>query len=194
MRGRQQFVIETIFKLKGNSFYGKMIKDLIKHLKTTFIINEELVDKSFRLPFFKDLEEINTTFEIKECKQHATIMRPYQCTIVIYQLAKLHMLEFYYDFLDKYLDWYDFELIQIQMDTYSMYMAISGEFNEIIKPELRVEYDNEGKAKFLLTSKYHDRTLGLSKAEFQGKTMITLTSKCYYAEDGKEKPRLVVKV
>ena len=35
--------IRDKFKLKGNSFYGKMIKDLMKHLKTTFTIDEELV-------------------------------------------------------------------------------------------------------------------------------------------------------
>ena len=31
-------------------------------------------------------------------------------------------------------------------------------------------------------SKYHDRILGLFKAEFQGTRMITLTSKCYYGD------------
>ena len=101
-----------------------MIEDLMKHLKTTFTIDEELVDQSFRSPFFEDLEKINTVFEIKEHKRQVTITRPYQCGIAIYQLAKLCMLDFYYDFLDKYLDRHNFELIQ--MDTDSMYMAISG--------------------------------------------------------------------
>ena len=63
-----------------------------------------------------------------------TITRPYHCGIAVYQLTKLCMLEFYYDLQDKYSDWSDFELIQ--MDTYSMYMAILGEFDEIVKLEL----------------------------------------------------------
>ena len=108
--------LSDTFKLNGNSFYGNMIEDIMKHLKTTFTIDKELVDKSFRSPFFKDLGEINTAFGIK-----------------------FHMLEFYYAFLDKYLDWLDFELIQ--MNTDSIYMDILGEFNEIIRPELR-EYDH----------------------------------------------------
>ena len=91
------------FKLKGNSFYGKMTEDLMKHLKTTFTINKELVDKSFRWPFFEDLEEINTAYKIKKHKRQVTITRPYQCSISVYQLAKLRTLKFYYDFLDKYL-------------------------------------------------------------------------------------------
>ena len=73
--------------------------------------------------------------------------------------VKLPMSEFYYDFMDKYLDRRDFELIQ--MDTDSMYMAILGiSINDIVLPKSPEEYDNEGKATFLSTSKYHDRTPG----------------------------------
>ena len=138
-------------KLKDNSFYGKMIEDLMKHLKTTFTANEELVDKVFRLPFFEDLEEINGAFEIRESKQQVHIVRPYRCNTAIYQLAKLCTLEFYYDFVNKYLDRFDFHLIQ--MDTDAMYMAISGmSIDNIIRPKLRSKYDNKGKAEFLSTS------------------------------------------
>ena len=90
-------------KLKENSFYGKMIEDLMRHIKTMFTTNENAVDKAFRSPYFKDVEEINGAFEIKEYKRQVNITRPYQCGIDVYQLAKLRMLEFYYDFLDKYL-------------------------------------------------------------------------------------------
>ena len=180
------------YKLKGNSFYGKMIEDLIKHIKTTFTGKEDLVDKSFRSPFFENLEQINGAFEIKERKRKVNITRPCQCGIAVYQLAKLRMLEIYYDFPDKYIDRRDFELIQ--MDTDSMYMALlSKSTDNIIRPELREEYDNGGKAEFLSTSKYHDRTPGLFKAEFQGTRMIALTSKCYYAEDEKMKSKISCK-
>jgi len=50
------------------------------------------------------------------------------------------MLEFYYDFLDRYFDRRDFELIQ--MDTDSNYMAISTEkLEDIVKPELQTEFE-----------------------------------------------------
>ena len=52
-------------KLKRNSVYGKMIKDLMKHQRTIFMTNEDLVDEAFRSPFFKDLEEVNEAFQIK---------------------------------------------------------------------------------------------------------------------------------
>ena len=170
-------------KLKGNSFYGKMIENLEKHISTKFTTDEKLIDKIFRSPFFEDLEEINEgVFEVRQRKKQVTITRPYQCGIAVYQLAKLRMLEFYYDFLDKFCDRRDFELIQ--MDTDSFYMALSAnDFDEIIKPEMKELYKEE-KKNWLVTDEYSKRVPGLFKAEFQGKRMIALTSKCYYADSG----------
>ena len=170
-------------KLKGNSFYGKMIENLEKHISTKFTTDEKLIDNIFRSPFFEDLEEINEgVFEVRQRKKQVTITRPYQCGIAVYQLAKLRMLEFYYDFLDKFCDRRDFELIQ--MDTDSFYMALSAnDFDEIIKPEMKELYKEE-KKNWLVTDEYSKRVPGLFKAEFQGKRMIALTSKCYFADSG----------
>ena len=172
-------------KLKGNSFYGKMIENLEKHMNTKFTTNEKLIDEIFRSPFFEDLEEIsNGAFEVRQRKRQVTITRPYQCGIAVYQLAKLRMLEFYYDFLDKFCDRRDFELIQ--MDTDSFYMALStNDFDDIIKPEMKELYKEE-KKNWLVTDEYSKRVPGLLKAEFQGKRMIALTSKCYFADSGKD--------
>ena len=49
------------------------------------------------------------------------------------------MLEFYYDFLDKYVDRRDFELIQI--DTDSMYMALATKtIDEAARPETMEDF------------------------------------------------------
>ena len=42
-----------VAKLKGNSFYGKMIEDLGRHKSTKFTLEEMIVDKALRSPFFK---------------------------------------------------------------------------------------------------------------------------------------------
>ena len=170
-------------KLKGNSFYGKMIENLEKHMNTKFTTNEKLIVEIFRSPFFDDLEEIsNGAFEVSQRKRRVTIKRPYQCGIAVYQLAKLRMLEFYYDFLDKFCDRRDFELIQ--MNTDSFYMALSAnDFDDIIKPDLKELYKDE-KKKWLVTDEYSKRVPGLFKPEFKGKRMIALTSKCYFADNG----------
>ena len=171
-------------KLKGNSFYGKMIENLEKHISTKFTRDEKLIDKIFRSPFFEDLEEINAgVFEVRQRKRQVTITRPYQCGIAVYQLAKLRMLEFYFDFLDKFCDRRDFELIQ--MDTDSFYMALSAnDFDDIIKPEMKELYSEAEKKNWLVTDEYSKRVPGLFKAEFQGKRMIALTRKCYFADSG----------
>ena len=170
-------------KLKGNSFYGKMIENLEKHMNTKFTTDEKLIDKIFRSPYFDDLEEIsNGAFEVSQRKRRVTITRPYQCGIAVYQLAKLRMLEFYYDFVDKFCDRRDFEVIQ--RDTDSLYMALSAkDFDDIIKPDLKELYKDE-KPNWLVTDEYSKRVPGLFKPEFKGKRMIALTSKCYFADNG----------
>ena len=162
-----------------------MTENLEKHMNTKFTTDEELIDKIFRSLFFDDLEEISEgVFEVRQRKRQVTITRPYQCGIAVYQLAKLRMLEFYYDFVDKFCDRRDFEVIQ--MDTDSLYMALSAEdFDEIIRPELKELYKDE-KPKWLVTDEYSKRVPGLFKPEFKGKRMIALTSKCYFADNGEE--------
>ena len=77
-------------------------------------------------------------------KPRITIRRPFQVGMAVYQLAKLRMLEFYYDFLDSYFDRKDFELIQ--MDTDSNYIAISGKkLEDIVRPELKAQFEAQKK-------------------------------------------------
>ncbi len=109
-----------------------------------------------------------------------SVDRAYQCGIAVYQLAKLRMLEFYYDFLDKYVDRRDFEYCY--MDTDSAYFAISGEnLQDVVRPELLDTYDKDV-GNWLVTDKFSARTGGLFKVEFLGFRMIALTAKCYFVE------------
>ena len=67
-----------VAKLKGNSFYGKMIEDLGRHKSTKFTREERDVDKALRSPFFDNLEEIDGVHEIKEFKRFVMIKRLYK--------------------------------------------------------------------------------------------------------------------
>ena len=72
------------------------------------------------------------------------IKRPYQCGNAVYQLTKLRMLEFYYDFLEKYFSRKDFELCY--MDTDSFYLAMCGDsLDEIVRPEIKQAYETDKK-------------------------------------------------
>ena len=91
------------------------------------------------------------------------IKRPYQCGIAVYQLAKLRMLEFYYDFLDNYFSRQDFELCY--MGTDSFYLAMSGDsLDDIVRPEMKQAYEAD-KKKWLATDKFSEKIPGLFKPE-----------------------------
>ena len=103
-----------------------------------------MLTRPLGLCFFNNLEEIGGAYEIKEFKQTVMIKRPYQCDIAVYQLAKLRMLELYYDFLDKYFSKQDSELCY--MDTDPFYLAMSGEsLDEIVRSEMKQVYEADKK-------------------------------------------------
>ena len=110
---------------------------------------------------------------------------PIQIAGAIFQYAKLRMLQFYYDFLIKYVDRTDFQMMY--MDTDSMYMAITEDkFDKIIKPEMKEEYE-EIKTQWFPQNAYDMRTMGLFKVEYEGDGMICLAPKLYYCLGDKNK-------
>ena len=149
-------LLAEVFKLLGNSGYGKLIEALERQTNTIYTKDETVVDRALRSAYFSDLDEIGQAYELESRKPRITIRRPFQVGIAVYQLAKLRMLEFYYDFLDRYFDRRDFELIQ--MDTDSNYMAISaGKLEDIVKPELQTEFEAK-KQEWLAWDKWSSRT------------------------------------
>ena len=110
---------------------------------------------------FSDLEELGQAYELESRKPRITINRPFQIRIAVYQLAKLRMIEFYYDFLERYFDCREFELIQ--MDTDSNYIAIFADrLEDISRPELRAEF-GAIKQQCVTWDKLSARTPGLFK-------------------------------
>lgn len=94
------------------------------------------------------------------------------------------MLEFYYDFIDKYLDRSDFQYCE--MDTDSAYIAISGNsIEELVRAELKEDFKKDRSNWFPRTdtpehAAYDKRTPGLFKEEWTGEGIIGLSSKTYY--------------
>ena len=188
---KNKALLGDIFKLLGNSGYGKLIEALERQTNVIYTKEEKVVDRAMRSAYFSDLDEIGEAYELESRKPRITIRRPFQIGIAVYQLAKLRILEFYYDFLDRYFDRKDFELIQ--MDTDSNYLAISGkELEDIVRPELKEEFEAQ-KKNWLAWDKWSGRTPGLFKLECEGDRMIALCSKCYYIDDRGEKKKFSTK-
>jgi hypothetical protein len=177
---KEKALFAEVFKLLGNSAYGKLIEALERHSNITYTKDEKTVDRALRSTWFEDLTEIGAAYEIKSRKPQVTIYRPFQVGIAVYQLAKLRILEFYYDFLDRFVGREDFELIQ--MDTDSLYMALSAAtIDEVVKPGLERDFAN-CKKDWLSWNTWSNRTPGLFKLEFEGHRAIALCSKCYLVQ------------
>ena len=175
---KDKALLAEVFKLLGNSAYGKAVE---RQNKTLYTRDEEEFDKHLRSAWFKDLEEIGAPYKIELRKDKIAITRPFQVGIVVYQLAKIRMLQFYYEFLDLYFDRRDFELIQL--DTDRMYFAFSREKLEAaIRPGYEAQFE-EDKKLWLAWDKWSNRELGLFKLEKQATFGIALCSKCFYMED-----------
>ena len=178
---KDKALLAEVFKLLGNSAYGKFIEAVERHTNTIYTCDEEEVDKSLRSARFKTLEEIGPAYKVELRKIKINIDRPFQVGIVVHQLAKLRMLQFYYEFLDFYLDRRDFELIQ--MDTDSMYFALSRErLEDAIRPGYETQFKEE-KKRWLAWDKWSNREPGLFKLEKEGTHAIALCSKCYHIKD-----------
>ena len=188
---KSKALLAEVFKLLGNSGYGKLIEALERQTNVIYTKDEKVVDRALRSAYFSDLDEIGEAYELESRKPRITIRRPFQIGIAVYQLAKLRMLEFYYDFLERYFDRKDFELIQ--MDTDSNYIAISGKkLKDIVRPELKAEFEAQ-KKNWLAWDKWSGRTPGLFKMECEGNRMIALCSKCYFIDDQGEKKKFSTK-
>lgn len=104
-----------------------------------YTTGKSVLRKELHLAWFQDLEEFGDVYEIKTRKRKVDIERPFQVGIAVYHMAKLGVLQFYYNCLDKVLDRRDFELIQ--MDSDSLYFTLSCDsLEEAVCPKLREEF------------------------------------------------------
>ena len=131
-------------KLIGNASYGSTMVNKMKHHEVRYVQGEDqacMQANSNRFKRMTQLDENFDFFEIEKQKRSITLDTPCQIAHFILQLAKLRMLEFYYDCLDYFLDRKDFVLAQC--DTDSLYLAISGDnLEDVVKPERKAEFQN----------------------------------------------------
>ena len=175
----------------GNSGYGKTITNQLKHRNVEYCSAAE-ASRKVNTPLFRKLGSItDETYEEESCKNTIKLNLPIQVSFLVHQNVKLRMLQFYYDFLDKFLDRSDFQMCE--RDTDSSYIAIAGASVEpLVKPELRVEFDQD-KCNWFPRSDtpehkaYEKPALGLFKLEWEGQEIIGLCSKTYYYFGAKDK-------
>ncbi|KXJ22829.1 Zinc finger and SCAN domain-containing protein 22 [Exaiptasia diaphana] len=184
-------IIADTMKLVGNSSYGKTITDQERHREVKFC-SDAKASRLVNDPFFRQIDEIDeNTYEVQSSKKKINLNLPIQIGFFVYQYAKLRMLQFYYDFIDKYVDRSDFQYCE--MDTDSAYIALSGRSIEsLVKEEMREEFEEDKCNWFPRTDTaehraYDKRTPGLFKVEWEGQGIIGLCSKTYYCFGSSDK-------
>ena len=196
-------IIADLNKLIGNSAYGSTIMNKLKHSKVRYIQGENQACLLANQPTFKSMTELSQDFfEVEMNHNKIKLDLPIQIGFFILNYAKLRMLAFYQEFLSKFIEKQDFEMLQ--MDTDSFYFSIAGNsLDEVIKPNLKQEYINQimghcnskdvnAETHWLprkccdLEGKYDSRTPGLFKVEYTGDTFYGLCSKTYIVQNGEE--------
>ncbi|RAW31983.1 hypothetical protein PC110_g11683 [Phytophthora cactorum] len=158
--------------------------DMSKHKEVKYESDQKAIESKIEHFTFHGLEELNDACEITMKKRRLKNKNPIHLSIAIYQLAKLRMLQFYYDCIDFYFDRSDFEYQE--MDTDSAYTAFSCDnpFQDCIKSELRDhfkqhKYDWFPRDYNKEVAKFDRRTPGLFKDEWSGDAMVSWSSKNY---------------
>ena len=194
-------VIAEANKVRGNASYGCLCLDRCRHCDVAYMKGTTNVSQAVNEPTFKKLtclSEEEEFYELQFSKTKIKLDIPIQIAIFVVNLAKLRMLEFHYDLVDRLVDRSDYMLLET--DTDSLYMALStSSFEEAVRPHLKEEYLKKvnGQCKdgptqsleFFPRSCCHKHALydkrepGVFKTEFEGDEMIGLCSKTYFAEN-----------
>ena len=204
--GSKKIIADTA-KLCGNVIYGATITDKERFTNVKYVTDISSASKLANSNNFVSMNELaDDLFEVQLTKQRIKLDTPIVIGFSILQLAKLRMLEFYYDLMCKYFNRKDFQYVT--MDTDSAYFATSGDFESIVLPSKRqkfyCEYDKWFVPPFCASHKsdfiecklknkswdlkqccqaafnYHKRSPGLFKQEFKGNGIVALNSKTYF--------------
>nr|XP_039250892.1 uncharacterized protein LOC120328465 [Styela clava]XP_039250893.1 uncharacterized protein LOC120328465 [Styela clava]XP_039250895.1 uncharacterized protein LOC120328465 [Styela clava]XP_039250896.1 uncharacterized protein LOC120328465 [Styela clava]XP_039250897.1 uncharacterized protein LOC120328465 [Styela clava]XP_039250898.1 uncharacterized protein LOC120328465 [Styela clava]XP_039250899.1 uncharacterized protein LOC120328465 [Styela clava]XP_039250900.1 uncharacterized protein LOC1203 len=206
----EKAILADTYKLLGNSSYGKTLENVANYRTITYCDGKQARDLINDPSFVGATQLDDNLFEVNSRRKQISWKLPNQIGFVVYQNAKLRMLELKYDFFDKYFDRSDYQYLC--MDTDSAYVAISNKNLEtLVKPEMREEFYNNyhkwfpskscetHRNEFIFNKtnllpfddtreccvkqfKFDKRTPGLFKVEFSGETFVGLCAKTYFCQ------------
>ena len=110
-------------KLLANRSYGYQLMDRSRHTVTKFL-SDEKTHEAINTKFVRRLDHNNDQlYEVELAKADIEHREPIIVVFFILQYAKLRMLEFYYNFFQRFCEVNIFE--ELGMDTDSLYLAVS---------------------------------------------------------------------
>jgi hypothetical protein len=183
-RDKKYATIAEMWKTVGNSAVGRTAMNKSRHRTVNYCTEMEFNRKKYDY-FYYDANVYNDVYEVISTKKKVKQNMPLQVACSVYDDSKKRMLEFCYDCVDKYLDRKDYQYME--MDTDSAYIALTGDFEELVKPELKEDFYKNYDKWFPRkdtpeNAAYDKRTPCLLKIEFEGTGMVALCSKMYYVK------------
>ena len=175
--------------------------DRSKYSKTQYVVGAE-VDKLVNERNFKNMNLLpSSIYEVEMVKSEVNHKEPIIVGFFILQYAKLTRLQLFYKFFQLFCDSQKYE--QIEMDTDSLYMALSEDKVEgLIRPEMKLMWEinreNDRRDEFRADEHYNffpkkycqkhwkfdQRTPGLFKEEFNCTEMVALYYCCFVEPSG----------
>ena len=129
-------------KTQGNSSYGALCMDNSKHTNVNYYKGHVNTSQAVNESNFRKLtclDEDRQFYEVQSVKNRIIMGVPIQLAIFILNLAKLRLLAFTYNEIDRLVDRSDY--MRLETDTDSLYMALSKPtLDEVVKPHLKEEY------------------------------------------------------
>ena len=117
----EKAIIADTMKLLGNSGYGKTVTNVDRHRDIKYC-TEVGTSSHINNKRFRQLDVVNEdAYEVTSNKARVTYDLPLHIGFFVYQYAKLRMLQFYYDFIDRYVERPLYQYCE--MDTDSAYIA-----------------------------------------------------------------------
>lgn len=194
-------IMADVSKITGNASFGCTCMDKKKHTNTCYYKGHRNASQAINEPHFRRLTCLNEDQEFYEVQSAKGMIRldvPIQIALFVLSYAKLRMLQFHYNFLDRFVSRVNYQLLE--MDTDSSYLALSkATLEEVVRPPLKEEYIRlrkgyckDGPTPFLQYfprtccekhALYDKRVPGVFKTEFVGDEMIGLCSKTYFVDN-----------
>ena len=187
--------IGDTWKLIMNSCYGSAILCKEKYTKLKYTDNQNEARQSVNDKRFQSMSCIDEDTGLYEIVSHhgrVNIDTPIQIAIHILMNAKLKLLEFYYCFLQKYLDWSMFSIVCCDTDSLmvayakkSIYETVRSECKQIVWRQIYGSCGDRHKDAFLVRlccpecELIDNYTPGLLKTEADCSMVLCLSSKMY---------------
>lgn len=173
-----------------NSAIGKFGLNLVRQRNTTFALEKNL-QNNIRTPLVERYHTVNAeyetgVFEIVKKKSKIKDTIAVHCSLFIYQLSKLHFLNFVL-VLHEYFREGSFRLVYCDTDSLMLSLE-STDLDDLVVPEKLSDWKQNVYPKwFADETPRQQKWPGYLKSEFATKngTMCALSSKCYLVTDGK---------